>query len=285
MNHPLWFMTTVEFVTFVYSLNALLHDPSLARITPEFGNWSALLHWLQYVVLFFSLFTFCLFTKKAWLRSYGYGRSWRNRFRHHVCGFCALLLALLALTSSIIWPSYFKDVGLYFALLAKSFFFLFFLYWRRENLIEQYIEEMMHVNGSSSVLITTQNVRDMYKLFECDNEFITYADSWPICCTKQKLQGIKQSEYYNIQKWLHDIASFMDNGGSVQDLYDIVKEMQARCELLDVQKSEQRRYQQLAALQNIVRIDPISLGQSMSRTLNRDSSYLVHAGGKIEEVV
>ncbi|CAD5214208.1 unnamed protein product [Bursaphelenchus xylophilus] len=285
MNHPLWFITTIEFVTMIYSLNALLHDPSLARITPEFGNWGPILHWLQYVVLIFSIFTFSLFFKRSWLRSYGYGRSWRNRFRHHVCGFFALLLTLVAITSTILWPGYFKDVGLYFTLLAKSFFFLFFLYWRRENLIEQYVEEMMHVNGSSSILLTSQNIRDMYKLFECDNEFITYADAWPIFCSKHKVQGIRQSEYYHLQKWLHDLAGYMDNGGPVDDLYDIMKEMQLRCEFFDVQKSEQRRYQQLAALQNIIRIDPINLGQSMSRTINRDSSYLVHEGQKIEELV
>jgi hypothetical protein len=75
----------------------------------------------------------------------------------------------------------------------------------------------------SNTHVTEQNARDLYKLNECDNEFVTLIRGWPIFGEKRYVYGIRHAEYYHLNKYIKAIEQFIQRKSGIESMEELHK--------------------------------------------------------------
>ncbi|KAI6196114.1 hypothetical protein M3Y94_01070500 [Aphelenchoides besseyi] len=123
---------------------------------------------LQITTTLYCVFSFLFVFKLARQRSYGCNSKVLNKMRTTGFGILGLSSLVIALIVTLFQFERFGSIGVFLLLDAFISLVLCFVFWQREQLINDFVERILHVNSLSSNFLTEQNARDLFKLNECD---------------------------------------------------------------------------------------------------------------------
>jgi hypothetical protein len=75
----------------------------------------------------------------------------------------------------------------------------------------------------SNAHVTEQNARDLCYLRECDKDFMIMTKCCRISQERQAVDGIRHSEYYQLQKWLNGLGDVLAGKAESEMLTEIHK--------------------------------------------------------------
>src|SRR4051812_48513551 len=96
--------------------------------------------------------------------------------------------------------------------------------------------------------LSERNARDLYKLRDCDNEMRAYANASRFGPFRRHAHAFRHSEFYQLQKWIHQIERYLVSNEPKDTIVVLVREMQERAKIFKISAEDQERYCELAAL-------------------------------------
>ncbi|KAI6171932.1 hypothetical protein M3Y98_00917100 [Aphelenchoides besseyi] len=277
-NWVLVILAILLFICSAFCIRQVVSETEQMSYELETEMFTVFVFILQITTTVYCVFSFFFVFKLARQRSYGCNSKVLNKIRTTGFGILGLTFLIVALIATLLQLDRFGSIGVFLLVDAFTSLVLCFIFWQREQLINDFVERILHANSLSSNFLTEQNARDLFKLKECDQEFTTYIRSFRFFCQRPIVHGIRHSEYYHLQKWSRTMQLILDGKESIESIADMQKEMVNRAAFLELNPKTANRYDQLANLPLLI----LPGANRSEQTMTRDSSFLVH--GKTGEL-